>query len=112
VHGDGRQTRDFTFVDTVCQILTQAVVGRVSFGCPVNLAFGGRYDLLALIDMLEAILGRPVPRRHVGPRPGDVRDSQADRTRLLDLFPDVTPVPLEDGLRRTVEWFASSARPT
>jgi UDP-glucose 4-epimerase len=111
VHGDGGQTRDFTFVDTVCQILTQAVLGPVSCRRPVNLAFGGRYDLLTVIDILEAILGRPVPRRHVDPRPGDVRDSQADRTRLLGLFPDVTPVPLEDGLRRTVEWFARSARP-
>jgi UDP-glucose 4-epimerase len=110
VHGDGRQTRDFTFVDTVCQILTQAVVGRVSCGRPVNLAFGSRYSLLTVLDTLEAILGRPVRRRHVEPRPGDVRDSQADRARLVDLFPEVTPVPLEDGLRRTVEWFLSSTR--
>jgi UDP-glucose 4-epimerase len=110
VHGDGRQTRDFTFVDTVCQILTQAVVGRVSCGRPVNLAFGSRYSLLTVLDTLEAILGRPVRRRHIEPRPGDVRDSQADRARLVDLFPEVTPVPLEDGLRRTVEWFLSSTR--
>jgi UDP-glucose 4-epimerase len=110
VHGDGRQTRDFTFVDTVCHILTQAVVGRVSCGRPVNLAFGSRYSLLTVLDTLEAILGRPVRRRHVEPRPGDVRDSQADRARLVDLFPEVTPVPLEDGLRRTVEWFLSSTR--
>jgi UDP-glucose 4-epimerase len=110
VHGDGRQTRDFTFVDTVCQILTQAVVGRVSCGRPVNLAFGSRYSLLTVLDTLEAILGRPVRRRHIEPRPGDVRDSQADRARLVDLFPEVTPIPLEDGLRRTVEWFLSSTR--
>jgi UDP-glucose 4-epimerase len=105
VHGDGRQTRDFTFVDSVCEILTRAVVDRVSWDRPVNLAFGGRYDLLTVVDMLERILGRPVPRRHVEPRPGDVRDSQADRIRLEGLFPGATPVPLEEGLRRTVEWF-------
>lgn len=105
VHGDGRQTRDFTFVDSVCEILTRAVVGRTSCDRPVNLAFGGRYDLLTVLDMLEQILGRPVARRHVDPRPGDVRDSQADTIRLQALFPGAAPVPLEEGLRRTVEWF-------
>ncbi|HYZ98373.1 MAG TPA: NAD-dependent epimerase/dehydratase family protein [Acidimicrobiales bacterium] len=105
VHGDGRQTRDFTFVDSVCEILTRAVIRRVRCDRPVNLAFGGRYDLLTVLDLLEGILGHPVTRRHVDPRPGDVRDSQADRSRLEGLFPGATPVPLEDGLRRTVEWF-------
>jgi UDP-glucose 4-epimerase len=105
VHGDGRQTRDFTFVDTVCEILTRAVVGRVRCDGPVNLAFGGRFDLLTVLDMLEEILGHPVARRHVPARPGDVRDSQADRARLEALFRAVTPIPLDEGLRRTVDWF-------
>ncbi|MGH9227895.1 MAG: NAD-dependent epimerase/dehydratase family protein [Acidimicrobiales bacterium] len=108
VHGDGRQTRDFTFVDSVCEILTQAVVGSVRCDGPVNLAFGGRYDLLTVLGILEDILGRPVPRNHVDPRPGDVRDSQADRARVEALFPQVAPVPLAEGLRRTVDWFAGS----
>jgi UDP-glucose 4-epimerase len=105
VHGDGHQTRDFTFVDTVCDILTQAVVRRVGYDRPVNLAFGGRYDLFKVLEMLEEILGRSVPQRRVDPRPGDVRDSQADRKRLECLFPGTAPVPLAEGLRRTVEWF-------
>jgi UDP-glucose 4-epimerase len=109
VHGDGRQTRDFTFVDTVCEILTEAVIGQVSCAQPVNLAFGGRSDLLHLLDLIESILGHPVARHHVPSRAGDVRDSQADRTRLEGLFPGVHPVDLETGLRRTVDWFR--ARP-
>jgi UDP-glucose 4-epimerase len=108
VHGDGRQTRDFTYVDTVCTILTEAVVGRVASDGPVNLAFGGRHDLLHVLDVLEEILDRPVERKHVDPRAGDVRDSQADRTRLEALFPDVEPISLENGLRHTVDWFRSS----
>ena len=47
-------------------------------------------------------------RHHVEPRAGDVRDSQADRSRLEALFPGVVPVPLEEGLRRTVDWFRST----
>jgi UDP-glucose 4-epimerase len=105
VHGDGRQTRDFTFVDTVCDILTRAVTGRVGCEQPVNLAFGGRHDLLTVLDVLEEILGHPVARHHVAPRAGDVRDSQADRARLEALFPRTVPISLEAGLRRTIDWF-------
>ena len=108
VHGDGGQTRDFTFVDTVCAVLIEAVVGTVGSDRPVNLAFGGRYDLLGVLSVLEEILGHPVERHHVATRAGDVRDSQADRTRLEALFPGVEPVSLEDGLRRTVDWFRAA----
>lgn len=107
VHGDGGQTRDFTYVDTVCTILAHAVVARIGLDKPVNLAFGGRHDLLTVLDLLEGILGHPIARDHVAPRAGDVRDSQADRTRLEALFPDVIPVPLDVGLRHTVDWFRS-----
>lgn len=108
VHGDGRQTRDFTFVDTVCTVLAGSVTGRVGLDKPVNLAFGGRHELLSVLDLLEEILGHAVARHHVEPRAGDVRDSQADRSRLDALFPGVVSVPLEEGLRRTVDWFRSA----
>jgi UDP-glucose 4-epimerase len=104
VHGDGRQTRDFTFVDTVTEVITRAVVDRVHTTDPVNLAFGTRTSLLEVLDQLEEILGHPVERVHQPPRPGDVRDSQADNARLRALFPDVRPVPLAEGLARTVDW--------
>lgn len=104
IHGDGRQTRDFTYVGTVAEVLTETVTGRVTSLDPVNLAFGSRTDLVALIDLIEEILGRPVVREHQEPRVGDVHDSQADSTRLVGLFPDVEPVSLEDGLRATIDW--------
>jgi UDP-glucose 4-epimerase len=105
VHGDGTQTRDFTFVDTVVAVLTDALRRRVVGPEPVNLAYGSRVSLLELIAMLEEILGHELPRDHSEPRPGDVRDSQADRTRLEAMFPDVRPTPLKEGLRATVAWF-------
>lgn len=105
IHGDGRQTRDFTYVGTVCTVIADALERRVSHPGPVNLAFGTRVSLLEVAAHLEAILGHPLERHHADPRPGDVRDSQADTTRLRSLFPDVEPVPLVDGLRATVEWF-------
>jgi UDP-glucose 4-epimerase len=112
VQGDGRQTRDFTFVDTVADVITDAVGRRVSSERPVNLAFGSRVSLLELIDLLGSILGKELAVEFGPPRAGDVRDSQADQTRLRSLFPDTTPVDLETGLRATVEWFrASEAAP-
>ncbi len=105
VHGDGKQTRDFTYVGSVTAVLTAAVVDRVSDPAPVNLAFGTRVSLLELIEVLESVLGRPLERRHSEPRPGDVRDSQADQTRLRGLFPRIEPLALAEGLAATVEWF-------
>ncbi len=57
-----------------------------------------------MIDRLADIVGHPLERNHVDTRPGDVPHSQADNTLLRSLFPDVAPVPLDDGLRATVAW--------
>ena len=105
VHGDGLQTRDFTFIDSLTSVLTDAVLRQVTHERPVNLAFGGRTDLLSVISLLEEILGHALKREHAGPRAGDVRDSQADQTTLRRLFPQISPIDLETGLRATVDWF-------
>jgi UDP-glucose 4-epimerase len=109
VHGDGSQSRDFTYVGSVCRIIEEAVRRRVAFDGPVNLAFGSRVTLLELIERIEVELGQTLERDHQPSRPGDVPHSQADATRLRSLFPDVEPVPLDDGLRATIDWFRSSA---
>ena len=107
VHGDGRQTRDFTYVGTVAAVLADAVERRVVSLEPVNLAFGTRSDLLSLLELLGELLGEPVERQHVEGRRGDVRDSQAASERLRGLFPDAVPVALSRGLEDTVSWFRS-----
>lgn len=106
VQGDGKQSRDFTYVGTVASVLATAVLEGTADREPVNLAYGSRVDLLALIELIEQVLGHPVQVAHVDPRPGDVRHSQADDARVRALFPDVEPVPLEDGLRATIDWLA------
>jgi UDP-glucose 4-epimerase len=105
VHGDGGQTRDFTYVGTVAGVLADAVLRKVTDAGPVNLAFGTRVSLLELITLIEVVLGTAVTREHADARAGDVRDSQADQTKLRGLFPDIEPVGLEQGLRETVRWF-------
>lgn len=105
VHGDGSQTRDFAYVGTVAGVLADSAVGHVTHEGPVNLAFGSRVSLLELIERLEVAVGHPLDREHRPTRAGDVHDSQADDSRLRGLFPDATPVSLDDGLAATVEWF-------
>ena len=107
VHGDGTQSRDFTFVGDVCDVITEAVAEGIGDPRPVNLAFGGRYTLLHVIERLEEILGHSLERDHQPNRPGDVPHSQADQTKLRGLFPKLEPTDLDTGLERTVEWHRS-----
>ncbi|MEM8905437.1 MAG: NAD-dependent epimerase/dehydratase family protein [Actinomycetota bacterium] len=107
IHGDGGQTRDFTYVGSLTRVICDAVARRVTSPDPVNLAFGSRLGLLEVVTMIEEVLGRPLERRHGPARAGDVRHSQADRTELLALFPDVEPTSFEEGLRATIDWFVA-----
>jgi UDP-glucose 4-epimerase len=104
VHGDGLQSRDFTYVETVVEVLSRAARQGICSIDPVNLAFGTRYTLLEIIALMEADLGIVLNVRHVDGRAGDVRDSQADGSRLACLLPDLTPVALKDGLAVTLKW--------
>jgi len=110
VHGDGTQCRDFTFVDTVVSVITDAIRRRVSHLEPVNLAFGLRITLLEVIAEMESVLGRSLPIDFQPPRAGDVPRSQADSGVLRSLFPDLEETPFAEGLRATADWFAE-ARP-
>lgn len=107
VNGDGSQSRDFTFVGTVCEILLEASVNAVSSPEPVNLAFGVRTDLMTLIERLEQVTGKTAHIEYRDPRPGDVPHSEADNSSLRGLFPDIRPVSLDAGLQSTVDWFRS-----
>ena len=107
VHGDGTQSRDFTFVGTVTAVIEAAIARAVVHPEPVNLAYGTRTDLLTLIGLLEEVLGRPLARTHGPRRAGDVDHSRADDARLRHLFPEVDPVPLRAALAETVAWYAS-----
>jgi UDP-glucose 4-epimerase len=108
VHGDGRQTRDFTFVGSVVDVLAQAVLGRVTASTPVNLAFGESVSIRRVIELIGELLGRDLEVRYEPARTGDVRDSHGANDRLLSLFPGLAPIPLADGLRQTIGWYAGN----
>ena len=107
LNGDGLQSRDFTFVDTVTWVLADAVHRKVTSDRPVNLAIGANMTLLDLIAELERLLGRELPIERRPSRVGDVRASQSKPDLLRKLFPEVPVVPFEQGLAATLEWFRS-----
>lgn len=105
IYGDGDQARDFTYVRTVCDALLQATRAGTNAPGPVNLAFGSQTSLNELVGLLSDELKKSLPTRHLPPRPGDVRFSQADNSLLKNLLPDLKPTGLEVGLRETIQWF-------
>jgi UDP-glucose 4-epimerase len=109
VHGDGTQSRDFTYVDTVCSVLLQSAGGRTSFPEPINLAFGTNTSLLTLIDVIAEVTGIRPRVAHSAARTGDVPHSQAANDALQAAFPTVEPVDLRTGVTRTWEWIRAHA---
>lgn len=110
VEGDGTQSRDFTFVETVCSVLLSAAERRLVSPDPVNLAYETRVSLLELLNIIEEELGHAVAREFARPRVGDVKASQADSERVMELFGEISPVGLRDGLRATIDWMSGLTR--
>jgi UDP-glucose 4-epimerase len=107
VFGDGRQTRDFIFVGTVCEILLDAALRSLSHPEPVNVALNTETSLLQLIEEIRSASSTAPQVEFRPPRAGDILHSRADDSELRALFPSLTPVPLAEGLRQTIDWARS-----
>ena len=105
VHGDGTQTRDFTYVDNVVEANLLAARAPGVGGQTFNVGCGERVSLLAIIERLEKMVGHPVARHHVAARPGDVPHTLADVTRAGQLLGYQPTVGFDEGFRRTAEFF-------
>ena len=103
VYGDGSQTRDFTYVRTVLDVIEDAINRGVRTEGAVNLAYGNRISLLTTIDLLKSHFP-DLKVNFIDIRPGDVKDSQNDPVLLKKLFPDVTPTEFPVALSETVNW--------
>jgi UDP-glucose 4-epimerase len=108
IHGTGEQTRDFTFVETVCAVIQDALVRRVTSAGPVNLALGTRTSITDLVELIGDVTGISIQSEHLPPRVGDVPHSSANPDELRALFPTVRSFPLEEGLARTYEWMSQA----
>jgi UDP-glucose 4-epimerase len=108
IYGDGLQTRDFTYVENVVEANLLAAEAHGAAGQVFNVACGGRYSLLGLLDRLKRILGSSIQPTQQDPRPGDVRDSQAAIERAVGVLGYDVTVDFDEGLRRTVDWHRRS----
>jgi UDP-N-acetylglucosamine/UDP-N-acetyl-alpha-D-glucosaminouronate 4-epimerase len=105
IFGDGEQTRDWTFVEDVSALCLKAATAGGVAGKMYNAGNGERCSLNQVWELLQKIEGVSLAVKYDAPRPGDVRDSQADSTaarRDLGHGPQYT---LEQGLRRTLAWY-------
>ena len=107
VHGDGEQSRDFTYIDNVVggnllAMETPGVSGEV-----FNIACGTRHSLIAIADAIGDFLGRRLVREHVASRAGDVRHTLADISKAERLLGYRPSVDFADGMRRTCEYFVA-----
>ena len=109
IYGDGEQTRDFTFIDNVVNANIQASQTTVGIGEVMNVANGEKVSLLELLETLKRITGSDdVVAEHLPARRGDVKHSQADNARAVEWLGYRKLVGLEEGLRRTIEWWQTS----
>ena len=104
IHGDGEQTRDFTYVRNVVDGTLRACVSPGAAGQVCNVSCGGRVSLNTLIRTMRAMTESRVDPKYTEPRVGDVRDSQADITRAKELLGYEPTVFLEEGLETTIAW--------
>ena len=107
IHGDGEQTRDFTYVEDVAGLVIKASTAGVP-GTTYNAGDGGRYSLNVIWSMLQKIEGVEIQPVYGPSRAGDVRDSQADTTAAKRELGHDPRFSIEEGLKRTLAWYRTS----
>lgn len=108
IYGDGEQSRDFTYVEDVVELLLKASDAQGVSGRVFNAGNGGRYTLNQTWELLQKIEGVQLPAHYGPPRPGDVRDSQADTTAAIRDLGHQPRFTFEQGLRLTLDWYRAS----
>ena len=110
IYGDGRQTRDFTFVgDVVAAVLAAAEADGVG-GEAFNIGGGSRVSLAAALELLASIAGRPLDVRHLERESGDVQDTGADIARAREALGFEPATELREGLQAEFEWVVEHSR--
>jgi nucleoside-diphosphate-sugar epimerase len=110
IYGDGKQSRDFTYVENVVEANLLATQTPKAGGEILNIACGTRVTILGLASFIAQILEKDVAPRFEKARPGDVRHSLADITKAREFLGYRPKFGIEEGLRLTIDWFNKHAR--
>jgi nucleoside-diphosphate-sugar epimerase len=108
IYGDGEHTRDFTYVANVVDGVLRACTAAGASGEVINVATGGRISLNTLFKTIRQLVDATVDPIYSAPRPGDVKDSQADISKARRILGYAPIVSFEEGLARTVAWYRDS----
>ena len=111
IYGDGEQSRDFTFIENVVAanlLAASAPADKVS-GKMMNVATGAAVTLNQVFEILSELTGYKGKPIYAEPRMGDIRHSLADITRARELLGYVPLVDFREGIRRTAEWYKTTA---
>jgi len=110
VNGDGLQTRDFVYVEDVCEAILAALVSSDARGQAINVGTGRATSIRELADMMVEATGSSSPVTHGPPRPGDIKHSVAKVDKAESLLHFTAGTNLHDGLASTVHWMRGLAQ--
>ena len=113
IYGDGNQTRDFTFIENAVQANIKAMFADNinTKGDIFNIAIGERISLNKLIELVKQFIDTTIQPIYKPERPGDIHDSLADITKAKTVFNYQPTVKIEEGLKKTLEWFKKNKLP-
>ena len=105
IFGDGKQSRDFCYIDNVVEANLRAADAVEAAGKVFNVACGVATDLNTVVRLIGEALGQKVEPRHEAPRAGDIKHSLADITQARAILGYGAKVDFVEGLRRTIAWY-------
>ncbi|HIJ67036.1 MAG TPA: SDR family oxidoreductase [Planctomycetes bacterium] len=105
VHGDGEQSRDFTYIDNVVEANLLAARAKQTRGEVVNIACGKRVTVNTVIELVNKIVGRDIKPVYANPRPGDVKHSLADISLARKVIGYEPVVDFGSGLEKAIQWY-------
>ncbi|CCV65138.1 Nucleoside-diphosphate-sugar epimerase [Paracholeplasma brassicae] len=109
IHGDGTQSRDFTYIDNVIEANLKACLAKEdAFGKAYNVAFGGQVDVNTLFNTMTQLLNKDIKPVYGPTRPGDVKHSNADIKKARDAFSYDPSVDFKQGISLTMDWYVKT----
>lgn len=107
IHGDGTQSRDFTYVANVVSANLLAATAKGISGEIMNVACGGNISVNTLVKKINTYLGTDITPIYGDPRPGDVPHSQADISKITKTTGYTVRYDFDSGLQQTIDWYTT-----
>lgn len=107
IYGDGKQSRDFTYIHNVVAANLAAAIAPYAAGETINIACGSRITINELARRIGTLLGKKAHPRYEPARPGDVKHSLADISKAQRLLNYQPMADIDAGLQQTIEFFTA-----